>query len=212
MFPYVKSEQVFVCPSAETPPVGKSALLTNGAGPARTTKKYVGVTKDPATITSTSQCGDGSGCALSLVHKLSYGRNLITNNGDPAQLNIGCTFSLGWSNTGRTAGFWSATTPKNGFATVGTTSSVLEAGVEDPAGTIHIVDAITGSTSDPSTNGNSIRAITQDVRTDLFTNDAASKPGNRHFDGFNALYGDGHVKFRQWGTTTPGEWTVQAGD
>jgi hypothetical protein len=53
--------------------------------------------------------------------------------------------------------------PKSGFVTDGTTSSVLEAGIEDPAGTIHIIDAMTGSTAtgNPSTQGNSIRGIQQ---------------------------------------------------
>ena len=208
MFAYVKSEQVFVCPSGEETPVSKADLLTFGTGP--TTKKYVGVTKDG---TSTSFTGDGSTLSVELVHKLSYGRNLIPDTGPTTPI-AGCVFasSLGWSNTGRTAGFWSDTNHKSGYVTTSTTASVLDAGVEDPAGTIHIVDAMTGATSDPSNNGSSIRGIQQDIRTDLFTTDTASKPGNRHFDGFNALYGDGHVKFRKWGSTRPGEWTIQAND
>jgi prepilin-type processing-associated H-X9-DG protein len=87
---------------------------------------------------------------------------------------------------------------------------VLEAGIEEPATTIHIMDAWTGSnSSDPRTLGNSIRGITAADRTDMFKDDTASKVASRHFDGFNALYGDGHAKFRRWGSTQPAEWTVQ---
>ncbi len=209
LFPYVKSEQIFVCPSAEVPAVTKGEVLTNTAGTAPSTKRYAG-----ATINSSSTGGDGSALALSLVHSLSYGRNLIPNTG-PTTTPNSCTIfsgSFGWANTGKTAGFWSATTPKSGFVTDGTTSSVLEAAIDDPAGTIHLVDAMTGTasaTTNPQTQGNSIRGIQQDLRTDLFTNDTASKVSNRHFDGFNALFGDGHAKWRKFGSTSPSEWTIQ---
>ena len=44
----------------------------------------------------------------------------------------------------------------------------LEAQIEDPAGTIHIMDAMTGATgtTDPCTQGNSIRGIQEEIRTD----------------------------------------------
>ena len=34
----------------------------------------------------------------------------------------------------------------------------------------------------------------------------------RHNEGFTAVYGDGHVKWRKFGNTKPGEWTIQSGD
>jgi hypothetical protein len=40
--------------------------------------------------------------------------------------------------------------------------------------------------------------------------DTASKVARRHFDGFNAMYGNGHVKyFVKWGTTQASDWTIQ---
>lgn len=44
------------------------------------------------------------------------------------------------------------------------------------------------------------------IRVDLFR-----KVSYRHFGGFNALYGDGHVKWRKYGSTTRPEWSVQEG-
>lgn len=211
MFPYVKSEQIFTCPSGEETAVVKGTRLTNGAGPAASTKRYGGLTIDSTAFTPATG-GDGSVLSVSLVHRLSYGRNFIPNTG-PGSPTDACSSTAGWSNSGKTAGFWSLTDAKQGFVTNSTTASVLEAAVEDPAGTIHILDAMTGTasaTANPNGQGNSIRGIQQDVRTDMFTNDTASKPADRHFEGFNALFGDGHVKFRKWGSTAPREWTVQA--
>ncbi|RYH06182.1 MAG: hypothetical protein EON57_06795 [Alphaproteobacteria bacterium] len=55
-----------------------------------------------------------------------------------------------------------------------------------------------------------MRAIGAEIRTDRYKTDAPSKVASRHFDGFNALYGDGHVKFRKWGSTDASEWTIQS--
>ena len=191
MFPYIKSDQVFVCPSGETSPTSKAELL------AGSTKPYVGVT-DTAAGTPFGTGGDGSSLSVIQVNKLSYGRNLIPDT------------SAGWPNSGATAGFRSTTNPKNGFVTTGTTTSVAESAIEAPSTTIHIVDSMTGSSSNPpAALGSSIRGIQTALRTDMSTSDESSKVSNRHFDGFNALYGDGHVKFRKWGSTRPAEWSIQ---
>ena len=193
MFPYIKSEQVFVCPSGEESPTTKPEIL-NGS-----TKPYVGIT-DTAAGTPFGTGGDGSGLDVIRVNKLSYGRNLIPDT------------STGWPNSGATAGFRTASSPKNGFVTTGTTSSVLESAIEAPSTTIHIFDAMTGTTSTtygPASLGGSIRGIQTALRTDMFPNDESSKVSDRHFNGFNALFGDGHVKFRKWGSTRPNEWTIQ---
>ena len=191
-FPYIKSEQVFVCPSGEDPAIAKPELL-NGS-----TKAYIGVT-DTAAGASFGSYGDGSGIDAILVNRLSYSRNVIPNT------------STGWPNSGKTAGFRSTTVEKNGFVTTSTTLSVLDAAIANPAGTIHIVDGMTGSSSgqNPASLGSSIRGLTTALRTDMSTSDESSKVSNRHFDGFNALFGDGHVKFRRWGSTTPAEWSIQ---
>ncbi len=178
--PYVKSGQVFICPSGERSVFAPPTRLVNPANGGRS--RYCGVTTN-----------DGSSTGLSTVPGLSYGRNLIQQGN--------------WS----TAGYNAAN--KTGFMLMNATlTPVNEADVEDSAGTIHIFDTITGTTSttiDPCTQGNSIRAISEEIRTDHLNNSEASKAAPRHFEGFNAMYGDGHVKWIQYGKTKASDWSIQ---
>jgi len=103
-----------------------------------------------------------------------------------------------------TAGFTGGN--KSGFVTIGTTTSIAESAIESPATTIHAVDAWAQAVQ----CGQSIRGIQAEVRTDRYTNNLASKVANRHSEGFNALYGDGHVKFVKYGSTRAQDWSVQA--
>ena len=204
MFAYLKSAQVFVCPDGEDTPTPMSNVLggSDSAPGTGSTTPYVGITDSAFTNTFTPPTlGDGSSPGFCQVNQLSYGRNLIPKS----------TSTSTWPNSGPTAGFQTNPASKSGFVTTGTTVSVKDAAIEDPAGTIHIMDAWTGSAStDPRSLGNSIRGITAADRTDMFTTSTASKVALRHFDGFNALFGDGHVKFLRWGKTTPCMWTIQA--
>ncbi|MCX6360686.1 MAG: DUF1559 domain-containing protein [Armatimonadetes bacterium] len=181
LFSYVKNEGVFVCPSGEPSPVQQD--LGNGV-----TSAYVGITSSYANPNPYGNGGDGSTLGRQLVNRLSYGRNLIPNT------------AASWA----TAGFYNGN--KSGFVTTGTTLSVALADVEDAAGTIHIMDAWT-RTADL---GNSIRGIQQEIRTDHFSNATASKVARRHSGGFEAVFGDGHAKWRRWGATTAADWTIQA--
>jgi prepilin-type processing-associated H-X9-DG protein len=148
---------------------------------------YLGVTVDSPT--PFNLCGDGTSIPLGcIVSRLSYGRNLIPNT------------TAAWA----TPGFYNGN--KSGFVTTGTTLSVHEAAIEEPATTIHIVDAWT---QNPGW-GNSIRGIQQEIRTDRFPNYTASKVANRHSDGFNAVFGDGHVKWVKFGSTKPKDWSIQS--
>jgi prepilin-type N-terminal cleavage/methylation domain-containing protein len=178
--PYVKNGQVFICPSGEKSTFSPNPRLVNPSSGGRS--RYCGVTTD-----------DGSTGGQSRVPGLSYGRNLIQSGN--------------WTTAGFTGG------NKYGFTiSSATTTPVHESDVEDPAGTIHIFDAITGTsstTTDPCTQGNSIRSISAETRTDHFNNSEASKTAHRHFDGFNAMYGDGHVKWVQFGVTKASDWSVQ---
>ncbi len=189
MLPYIKNGQVFVCPSGE-----KSAFAPNPLYiPSPGTRRYCGVTDSTATPNSFGTGGDGTALGFEKVYQLSYGRNLIPTGG--------------WVGT-----TWPTGTIHNGFVTTGTTLSVNEAEVEDSAGTIHIMDAWTGT--DPATNnpcalGNSIRGIQAEDRTDRLPTATASKVAARHFDGFNAMFGDGHIKFLRWSTTKAGDWSIQ---
>ncbi|BCM93800.1 hypothetical protein IAD21_05691 [Abditibacteriota bacterium] len=195
IFPYIKSEQVFTCPSGELTKI-KQALL----GPA-STRTYCGATTD----------GDGSDVNTPklLNGSLSYGFNNIQEGAFDG--------TYGWSTPGFTEPLTS-TGPngtKSGFIQQGKSASIglFEASIEDAAGAIRVFDSwggVNGAAADPCNTGSSLRAIGAEIRTDHYINDAPSKVAGRHFDGFNALYGDGHVKWRRWGSTTPDEWTIQS--
>ena len=72
LFPYVKNEGIFVCPSGERGLVDRS--LGNGV-----TRAYCGVTDTAYVPNNFGLHGDGSTLPLGLVNRLSYGRNLIPN-------------------------------------------------------------------------------------------------------------------------------------
>jgi len=178
---YVKNEGVFVCPD------GEAGLVSRDLG-GGVTGNYCGITDTNANPNRFGQNGDGSTLPLGLVNRLSYGRNLIT--------------TVNWQTPGFTGG------DKSGFVTTGTTLSVVESQVEDPSGTIHVMDAWTTATD----TGNSIRGIQQEIRTDHYNNATASKVAYRHSNGFIALFGDGHAKWLKWGSTKPGQWSIQGND
>jgi prepilin-type N-terminal cleavage/methylation domain-containing protein len=180
LFPYVKNEGVFVCPSGEP----SLSLKDLGGG---VTQNYCGITVANTRFSPPAH-GDGTAQGFGLVNRLSYGRNLIPNRPQD------------WT----TPGFYNQN--KSGFATTGTTFGIPEAAVEEPAGTIHIVDSWTTVCD----QGNSIRGIQEEIRTDHFRNNTASKVAYRHMGGFLAVYGDGHAKWLKWGTTKPQNWSVQA--
>lgn len=195
ILPYIKNAQVFACPSYE------EQFLPDA--------KFIGTQAGSNGKTANSYCGygtnDGSSAGITgrFTGTLTYSRNIIV--------------SSGW----RMAGFASATHPKSGFVRIGATTSntsLNEAAVEDMVGTIHIVDGITGgayakpATATCGSGSDTLLAIRDEWGTDHFPNAESSKVAYRHFDGFNAMYGDGHVKWRKYGTTTAGEWSIQAGD
>jgi prepilin-type N-terminal cleavage/methylation domain-containing protein/prepilin-type processing-associated H-X9-DG protein len=187
LFPYVKNEGIFVCPSGERSATAKD--LGGGVNPSTTT--YCGITDSNATPNPFNNEGDGTTKPFALVHRLSYGRNMIPNT------------AAAW-NVSTFAGFYNGN--KNGYAAGGTTTPIPEAAVEEPAGTIHIMDSWTRTCD----LGNSLRGITAQDRTDHSPVYATSKVAHRHGGGFNALYGDGHGKWIKWGSTKPKDWSVQA--
>jgi len=194
IMPYLKNGQIFVCPSGEPTAGPRSYVASSGAG----TGCFTGITVSGRTCTNEctntgggglAQCGDGTDFSLGpcQVPSLSYGRNLIT--------------TTAWQTAGFTGG------NKSGFVTTSTTISIAESAIEAPATSIHIMDAWTAGAG----CGNSIRGIQAEIRTDRFANatQTFSKVANRHSEGFNALYGDGHVKFVKYGVTRAQDWSVQ---
>jgi prepilin-type N-terminal cleavage/methylation domain-containing protein/prepilin-type processing-associated H-X9-DG protein len=204
IFPYVKNEQVFVCPSGERANFKPDARLIPGTG-TPIAGNFCGITTTAASQPAGNGTGDSStatGVSTGLVNALSYGINVIPSDG--------------WSTAGfngRASGFVTvpSTTSTAGSAVNSyATTPVSESEVEDSAGAIHIFDGwARASTGDACASSLSMRAIFQEIRTDRFPNDTNSKVANRHMGGFNASYGDGHVKFRKWGSTTASDWSIQ---
>jgi prepilin-type N-terminal cleavage/methylation domain-containing protein/prepilin-type processing-associated H-X9-DG protein len=102
---------------------------------------------------------------------------------------------------------WAVVQPGNNW------ESVSEAEVEDPAGTIWVMDSLGAEiwresyvdycmTPNPRvpTKSNICRGAEQVLISD------------RHTGGFNAVYGDGHAKWKRYGATQPCEWTIQRDD
>ena len=183
VYPYVKNEGVFVCPDGEDSVKNVQLSVTTSA-------QYCGITT-ANTRFSPAATGDGSTKGYGLVNALSYGRNLIP---------LGTSNSANWS----TVGF--ANAAKSGFVTATTTAGIPDADVQEPATTIHIMDAWTTQCD----QGNSIRGIQQEIRTDHYPDATASKVANRHNGGFVALYGDGHTKWLKWGSSKACDWSVQS--
>lgn len=200
--PYTKSPQVFNCPSAERPSVAPDLnLLSSTVGTARA---YCGLVT-----------GDVSSVGTSIISQpnLSYTWNAITDRDDAWEVATWGRYGGTSPNTTLISGTHSE---KNGFITLRESTPLNEAAIGDVAGTIHIVDGIAGANTNPGTNtpcsANSLVRIDTELKTDHYPDRVTIKPAYRHFAGFNALFGDGHVKWRKWGTTKPGEWSIQADD
>ena len=184
LMPYVKNGQVFTCPSSNPTPKVQPFAPGNA---------YCDIAQ-----------GDGSTNSVQLVPQISYSRNVIPGRTSSAWM------------TGRSPSWNSTvlTNPiKSGFVGTSVGTPINESAVEDPSGTIHVFDAwatMSGITDCSSgTLSNSMRSLTEEQRTDHSPTNDASKVAARHVGGFNALYGDGHVKWVAWGSTKGENWTIQ---
>ncbi|HVK05206.1 MAG TPA: DUF1559 domain-containing protein [Armatimonadaceae bacterium] len=214
--PYVKSQDVFVCPGADEAPKSADPDFVTPSS-----RRFVGVT-----VTVGNSGGDGSTTNFCKIHRLSYGRNLIpargtatngawdaiiagrvTNNGKsyPNFVNYTNNFKYGFA--GALVAGAAGAGPGGGG---GTTTAVAMADVADLAGTIHITDAMAGGPPTATNSyGSSLRGTQQDVRTDMFKDAEPSKVDARHNGGYVVLYGDGHSGWKKYGSSTPCQWTVQ---
>jgi prepilin-type N-terminal cleavage/methylation domain-containing protein len=104
---------------------------------------------------------------------------------------------------------------KHGFLSDHSYGALNEAKVEDPAGTIWLVEGGARSTADVPLNDRVYWAgqqIAYGIHHDYNDNDRVTgrRVGNPHFNGFTAVFGDGHAKWVRWRSTKPSMWTVQA--
>ncbi len=163
---------------------------------------------DPTYFTTTSafggaSTGDGSTNATTATSpgRLSYSLNSI-----PPQTYTSSK-AYGWVPGGFT-GSKSGYNPTTPYVAAGG-KGLAEAQVEDPAGTIHVVDAMASGNS-----SSSMFRIVNEYQTDhagnVGTPIGTVKPTYRHQGGFDTLFGDGHVKWLRYGSTTPCMWSIQA--
>lgn len=207
LMPYVKSPQLFACPSKSDGPIVRSEVLGTSATRAHCDMSTNG-DMDNNSALSSAMSGSNTAKAQYEVSEfksettgLSYGINAIRYDA--------------WDTPGFNSTF--ATPGPNGYKsgylnpTATVSVGLHEASVADPAGTIRVTDTMAGSVSSTTCNvGNSIRGLTAENRTDRFTTDTASKVAGRHFVGYNALWGDGHVKFMRFGSSEASMWTIQS--
>src|SRR5205814_2343056 len=73
--------------------------------------------------------------------------------------------------------------------------SVAEAEIEDPVGTLWIVDSTE-------------QELWNEGYTD-YVSPKAAQTFNRHTGGFNTIHADGHVHFYRAGSTKPNQWTIE---
>lgn len=113
----------------------------------------------------------------------SYAYNVIRSNE---------WITSGWDNAGKT-GY-----RQNGASS---TDPVALAEIEDPATTLMFADG-------QEDGNNTLYIIWKEDHTDHgVTGDI--RVSDRHNDGFNAAFGDGHVKLQKFGSTKPGVWSIQ---
>jgi len=119
-------------------------------------------------------------------------------------------WSYVWNNTQEQASYWTTATSTGAFASspwglhtgyrsttaLGYGTGPAMAEVQDPAGSILVAD------------GSGLECW-NDTHYDF---GSAPVVQSRHNDGFNAIYGDGHSKWRKARSTVPGEWSIQSGD
>ncbi len=193
LYPYIitahsnASRSVFSCPSA-----ADSFVLSKPPNPAYI-KVGTGIGKCFTYGDTTS--GDSTDDAYSTTYvkpgQLSLSQNTIA--------------STGWKT------LWSS--PRFGYRPVAGIS-IAQSQVEDPSGTIQFFDAMTGTLSavpiSLAGSGRAMNRIINEGSTDHFLDAETTKPTYRHSGGFNAVYGDGHARWRKYGSTTPCEWTIQA--
>jgi prepilin-type N-terminal cleavage/methylation domain-containing protein/prepilin-type processing-associated H-X9-DG protein len=195
---YVRSDAVFACPDTSDSsfePV--STFIANAKA-----RRYTGQTTT-----------DDTNETRRTVNRLSYGVNAIPNTRDTTADPV-----HGWFTIDAEGRRWGTDIAKFGYsapddANPGTRDVIRESQIESPSTTIHVCDTMTGNVATslfpPSRQGDSIRTIGAEGRTDRRPYGTAAKVSYRHSGGFDCLYGDGHVGYKRWGSTTPCDWSVQ---
>ncbi len=205
IYPYAKNAQVFICPSD-----------------ARGRKRYYMYNNVVVHYQPYQVPGNSAGAALQ-VPIGSYAMNAAYSDSDQYSASISAAACPG--------GYSSGTSLHTGF--IATTASIVanpslvsikESVVQNPSTKIFLFDTtLLYSAANDGYNDNNLGAVNYVCgQTDVPPMNMSSEesgPGGpsgnntrmsrRHFDGYNALFADGHVKWRKFGASQVSDWIVQ---
>ena len=201
IYAYVGSKQVYICPSC---PAAETYTAVY---------RWPGVTTGPGAVCTYAANGvKGPDDLGSAGNNWNNSRLIRTSLGVPA----------GWVSNDAWGIGHAYYVGRVGFLGDGTRYGIVQpmkpADIEDPAGTIALFDCWKQGTV--GTCGCS-QVYTSDVFDYAGYNDSITHvlaaggcaiPPDRHNGGFNAAYGDGHVKWNKWGSTRDGNWTIEGDD
>ena len=199
LFPYLQSTQVFTCPSSP-----QAELIGCDYGPptwgwtSDYLKHYI------YSSYARNEIGSNAG---------AWGARDAVNAAGKWPTGVWPAYDAAWVSTNCHSGYSFSGNSGCSFVRLPTRSK----DIADPAGSIEYTEVMyLGSSWYP----NSGLYIVGDMSLDyagfygVYTSGSNKPcvPPDRHNGGFNACYGDGHVKWLRYGTTKPGDWTIQSGD
>jgi prepilin-type processing-associated H-X9-DG protein len=135
----------------------------------------------------------------------SYNMNAVQDNTAPSCSSYGVGYT----------GFL----PTNAQIVGGQAASVKLSQIENTATKVYIVDGVYANTTLPNAD-KYIAGRIDSYCTQVDTGNTAASVsvggtgtvtsiGSRHLEGYNALFADGHVKWRKWNTSVPSDWLIQ---
>ena len=83
---------------------------------------------------------------------------------------------------------------------------LADAKIEDPSGSIWLSEGIWPDLGDDADTDYGWKLTQNDRKVGRYR---GFRVRDRHSEGFNAVYGDGHVKWNRWASTKPANWSIQ---
>lgn len=213
LFPYIKNAQIFQCP--EDPYMAARRYFYNDA-----IQSYSYGPSNPQVnaLASTLNVPFGSYAMNALQATYNTYNSTATATSCPTGLSSGASTATGYINLGATQ----IVAPATGLSAQ---VSIKESAVQSPATKIMMFDTVTTySTINDNYNWNNMGVVwyycshtdAPGIGISSRSNEggpdgpsgAYTRVSSRHFSGYNALFGDGHVKWRKFGSSTASDWFV----